>query len=194
MMDIHTYFPTFLLQHIDIPLAQSMSPVVDRYLSMTTAEMYDIAGHKTTYQEGELNKALNSEPEIVEFIKVITDMGKSFLDYRGFNSDAIPFNPFVFVNQIDKGAFFHRHAHPNSVLSGVMYVEAYSESAGLIIHDPRPYKVFRELPLKNPNLMNATEINLRVKTGLIYMWDAWIEHEVPQNHSSLPRKTLVFNL
>jgi uncharacterized protein (TIGR02466 family) len=193
-MDIHVYFPTFLAQHVDESLAQFVTPVVDRYLAMSDSELYGISGHRSTYHEGELNKALNAEPEIVEFKKVVLDMGKSFLDQRGFNSHAITFNPFVFVNQINKGAFFHRHAHPNSVLSGVMYVEAYSESAGLIIHDPRPYKVFRELPLREAKIDNATEMHLRVKTGLIYMWDAWIEHEVPQNHSTLPRKTLVFNL
>jgi uncharacterized protein (TIGR02466 family) len=193
-MQVERYFPTMILKEEDVALAHFLSPVVDKYLSSGVSELHGIKGHRSSYHNGELNKALNEEPEILEFKKIVVSCGKEFLKYRGYNADLINFNPFVFVSQIHQGAFFHRHAHPNSVLSGVFYVESYPQNAGLIIHDPRPYKMFTELPVSEPMYENATEISFDVNTGLMFMWDSWMEHEVPQNQSELPRKTLVFNL
>jgi uncharacterized protein (TIGR02466 family) len=192
-MPIEQYFPTSILKETNVSLITQLQPIVNRYLEQA-GTLHNINGHISTYHQTELNQALNSEPEVQEFLSLMVMYGKKFLENRGFNSDMINFHPQAFVNHITKGAFFHRHAHPNCVLSGVFYVDAHPSTSQIIFHDPRPYRMFIDRPVRRHTFDTAHEIMFDVESGMLLMWDSWIEHEVTQNHSDYPRTTIVFNL
>lgn len=178
--------------YTNVNMAQKYTPIVDEYLEKSSS-MMDIDNHITTYHNPTLGEELNSDERLFPLFNWCIQTALHYFDERGYDTDKFDIHPHFFVNHIKKGSFFHRHAHPNAKISGVFYLDASPDSAGIIFHDPRPYKQCIALPMKN-NCKETDEITLPVSTGQLLIWNSWLEHEVPQNKSNNPRKTLVFNL
>jgi uncharacterized protein (TIGR02466 family) len=93
-----------------------------------------------------------------------------------------------------EGNYHESHTHPNSILSGLLYLQVPEGSSPLIISDPRPFRNFVTLPRLGDTATNIEEISITPKKGLLLMWESWIPHVVPQTHNTEGRITMVFNL
>jgi uncharacterized protein (TIGR02466 family) len=78
-------------------------------------------------------------------------------------------------------------------LSGVFYLNVNEKSAPIVFYDPRPFRKFVSLPRGNETLASCEKIMIIPETGLMLIWESWLEHEVLKNYSD-NRTTLVFNL
>lgn len=176
------------------PLAEYYTPLIDEYLSQAKS-MMDIDNHITTHMDPVLDARLNKDVRFDRLFKwCIQTATKEFHD-RGYDVDRFNLQPHFFISEIRQGGFFHRHAHPNAKISGVFYVDAHNETSRIIFHDPRPHKQCIALPVRQGySDILSDEHHIEVESGKLLVWDSWIEHEVPQNKSNLPRKTIVFNL
>lgn len=189
---INQLFPTAYMK-VSLPQhVPSVLSVVDDYL-IHSHEMHGIQNHNTTYDTS-INEQILNDPRLNNFYEDVIKLANHFMNSRGYDLDRINFNPSFFVSEIKEGGFFHRHAHPNSILSGVFYADAEPDGASLILHDPRPTKHYVSLPVVHDTYWNEEERTIRSETGFLYIWDAWLEHEVTQHQSTKARKTLVFNL
>jgi uncharacterized protein (TIGR02466 family) len=100
----------------------------------------------------------------------------------------------LWANVLQAGGAHSGHIHPNSVLSGTVYVQVPEGSGALRLEDPR-------LPLMMaapPRRADAPEgqkrfVYLEPQAGTVLMWESWLRHEVMPNAAKTPRISLSFN-
>ena len=73
----------------------------------------------------------------------------------------------------NKGSILKEHTHPDSVLSGVIYVNVNDDSK-LYIHNPNPFIMFTQL--KNNNNFNYQYYWLKVTNCQLIMFPSWLKH------------------
>ena len=68
------------------------------------------------------------------------------------------------------------HIHPNSFLSGVIYLKTPDKCAPLVIHDPRPGARVFEPNYENPNYLNMAIYENLPEKGDFLIWPSWLPH------------------
>jgi len=94
-----------------------------------------------------------------------------------------------------KGGYNRPHVHPNSLFSGVFYVQAEENCGRLICTDPRP-GVSNYMPIRikgQPPKHLWREIHLQPQVNRIIMFPAWLWHCVEPNESNNIRISVSFN-
>ena len=76
------------------------------------------------------------------------------------------------------------HTHPNSLVSGVYYVQVPEDNYGLLLlEDPRgPFPPF------------DNRVKIQPHTGDIVIFPSWLPHQVTQTSSVTPRISIAFNI
>lgn len=84
-----------------------------------------------------------------------------------------------------------RHWHPNSVISGTMYLEIAEDSPPIRFHN----SIVREISLDStePTEFNGTSYSLLPKKSDIIFFPSNLYHDVPENESNSSRISLSFN-
>jgi uncharacterized protein (TIGR02466 family) len=95
------------------------------------------------------------------------------------------------ANYTTQNEHHHEHAHPNSFLSGVFYVNA-DESTDNITFFKGGYKQIKLNP-KEFNLFNADSWYIPVKTGQIVLFPSSLRHMVETKHTTHTRVSIAFN-
>tara|TARA_X000001036_G_scaffold88249_2_gene80365 strand:- start:12821 stop:13405 length:585 start_codon:yes stop_codon:yes gene_type:complete len=91
----------------------------------------------------------------------------------------------IWLNVNGPGSFNHKHQHPGSLLSGVLWVKTPENSGSLIMHDPLEMNTY---PL-GPNVFKFEPIE-----GAMVLFPACIPHNVMPNKSQEDRISISFNL
>jgi uncharacterized protein (TIGR02466 family) len=88
------------------------------------------------------------------------------------------------------------HVHPNSLLSGVIYLAAPENSGNLIFLDPRAGSSMIHPEYQEPNYFNLTNFIHQPKKGNMLIWSSWLPHCVDQATRPLDqdRVVLAFNV
>jgi uncharacterized protein (TIGR02466 family) len=189
---INYYFPTAILAETHLILANKMLPVAKKYLEDPVYASTNW-GYKTTYGYKD-NGGLAYLPDVVDFTNFVETVGRKYLLELGYDANQIKFNTLVFASEIADGQHHERHTHPNSILSGLLYLQVPKGSAPLVINDPRPFRDFVYMPKIGDTATNLSEIKFQPTKGLLLIWESWIPHLVPTSHNSEGRITLVFNI
>ena len=87
------------------------------------------------------------------------------------------------------------HLHPNSLMSGVVYLQAQEHSGNIAFLDPRNGAQVLLPPLQNPqaSLLNGRH-EIAPRPGLMLLFPAWLWHEVGANTSQQERICISFNI
>ena len=189
-MDIQYYFPTAIAVEKNLELAEQLLPIARKYLSDTSLLTYTW-GYKNTFTP---DAGISEFDDIKPFVDFIHVKGKEFLFKNGYDADRLDFSTQVFVSEMFEGDQHSVHTHPNSLLSGLLYLEVPEGSAPLIFSDPRPFRSMIALPKKGNALTNWDKTVFNPEKGTFLIWESWLGHEVPKNNSKTGRITIVFNL
>jgi len=184
MFNITSFFPTSIVRgNLDREITKEEIAIIDYHKTKT----YNNIGNITSLDRYILKTQL---PEIKQFI----DAGvKSYVD-----SILIPKHPVEFyitqswLNYTKLGQYHHKHAHPNSVLSGVFYFNAVSEKDKIFFYNEK-YKQIVIQP-KEYNIHNSDSWWFPVKTGDIVIFPSHLTHMVEQTISDNTRVSLAFNV
>ena len=187
-MNLDYYFPTIIGVDRNINLANDMLPVARKYLDNDEVRS-DTWGYKNTYGRG-----IESYPDMQPFVDYVREQTVKYFDDCGYNSEQISFKIEVFTSEMFEGDQHDVHAHANCLLSGVFYLQTPEGSSNIKFFDPRPHRNFRIIPIKNSIQPNWDEVFYPSEKGLFLIWQSWLEHTVPINHSKDGRITLVFNV
>ena len=182
-------FPTIVGQVNDLEFTNKVLPIAKDVLSNTG--IFLPWNYKTTYSysKNEISEHLLS----FSFIeKRIMSLCRSFLENLGY-SPTIDANLYLFVSEINKNDSHPFHNHPNSILSGVCYLEVPSDSSPLLFSDPREVRQFLGVEVSKENEYNTPYSIIHPKNGDLLIWESWIKHGVPHSKSNDKRLTLVFN-
>ena len=100
----------------------------------------------------------------------------------------------IWINILAEGGNHSAHIHPNSVISGTIYISMPPETSAIKFEDPR-HPMMMAAPSR---LINAKEylkpfIYIKPFIGEILLWESWLRHEVPMNMSSEDRISISFN-
>ena len=89
----------------------------------------------------------------------------------------------------------HRlHSHRNNYLSGAYYVQVQDGADSIDFFDPRPQAGVIRPAATEPTAENTEVAMVRVKTGSLLLFPAWLQHAVDVNRSGRVRISLSFNL
>ena len=183
-LNIIPLFPTVIGNCVNLPLAQKVMPFATEILN-NPQNLTNHWGYKNTFNYKNIPRTIIYE-ELESFILHVSNSFSNFI-----NSNLNPKNVQLFFSEMNKGDLHAYHAHPNSVYSGVFYLNVPENSAYLRFHDSRPYINYISYSSKHPGACPIHDI--KPQTGLFLIWQSWVPHEILKNYSD-GRITAVFNI
>lgn len=85
----------------------------------------------------------------------------------------------------------HRHNHPNSIVSGVFYIDT-DEHTGNIVFNTGQYSQI-EFQVKESNIYNSKTWSFAPMIGTLILFPSSLEHSVTKNLSKKDRISISFN-
>lgn len=100
----------------------------------------------------------------------------------------------LWVNVLKTGGTHSGHIHPNSILSGTVYVDVPAGSGALRLEDPR-LPMMMAAPMRESDAPETQRrfVYLEPQVGTVFMWESWLRHEVMPNAARTARVSLSFN-
>lgn len=96
------------------------------------------------------------------------------------------------LNYTKENEFHHSHSHPNSIISGVLYIDADEENDNIEFTNPNiPQQIRPEI--KEYNIWNSYSWWLPVKTGQLLIFPSSLIHQVKVKKGLNTRISLAFN-
>jgi uncharacterized protein (TIGR02466 family) len=138
------------------------------------------------------NYILNEKP--FENIKKELDLRvKDYFKKVISSTDKItPYITQSWLNYTETNQYHHKHAHPNSLVSGVFYINCHKELDKIKFFNDK-YKTIK-LETKDWNLYNSESWWFTVKTGDIIMFPSSLTHMVETKEGTNTRISLAFNV
>ena len=103
----------------------------------------------------------------------------------------VPYITQSWINYTEEDQFHHRHDHPQSLVSGVLYINA-NKDFDKIKFFKTNYEFFRP-EIKEFNLFNSSSWWFAVKTGDIILFPSSLTHDVEMKKGDNTRISLAFN-
>jgi uncharacterized protein (TIGR02466 family) len=97
------------------------------------------------------------------------------------------------LNYTETNQFHHKHEHPNSLVSGVFYVNCHEEFDRITFFKKDSYQIIKP-ETKDWNLYNSSSWWFPVKTGDIILFPSSLTHMVESKKGDNTRISLAFNV
>jgi uncharacterized protein (TIGR02466 family) len=96
------------------------------------------------------------------------------------------------LNYTEENQFHHRHAHPNSIISGVLYFN--SDNDNIKFFNPKQYhQISPQIDEDKYNIWNSSSWWFPVETGQLVMFPSSTTHQVDTKKGNNTRVSLAFN-
>jgi uncharacterized protein (TIGR02466 family) len=157
------------------------------FIDNTKLDVYKNEGNTTSKN----NYILNNK----SFKNLKNELDLRIQDY--FDKIICPANnitPYItqsWLNYTETNQFHHKHAHPNSLVSGVFYINCHEEHDKIKFFDEK-YKTIKP-EVKTWNLWNSESWWFPVKTGDIILFPSSLSHMVETKQGTNTRISLAFN-
>jgi len=169
-------------------LDRELTPLELKFVDKNKKDFYKNEGNITTNN----NYILNEKP----FTNIKKELDLRVQDY--FNKVISPANkitPYItqsWLNYTETNQYHHKHAHPNSLVSGVFYINC-DEKHDKIKFFNDNYKTIK-LEIKDWNIWNSESWWFSVKTGDIILFPSSLSHMVENKEGTNTRISLAFNV
>jgi uncharacterized protein (TIGR02466 family) len=138
------------------------------------------------------NYILNEKP----FTNIKKELDKRVQDYfdkvLSITEAVTPFITQSWLNYTETNQYHHKHAHPNSIVSGVFYINCHEELDKIKFFNDN-YKTIKP-EIKDWNLYNSETWWFTVKTGDIILFPSSLIHMVETKEGNNTRISLAFNV
>jgi len=94
-----------------------------------------------------------------------------FGNYYGMNDLIVTNN---WINLQNKGSLLKKHCHPNSKLSGVIFLNVDEGSSKLVFENPNPFIHFEDY--HNITEYNRTDYNIQPNNNQLIIFPSWLQH------------------
>ena len=132
-------------------------------------------------------------PELSELKKNLTEkVNLYFRDVYKVDEDIKIFITISWVNYTETGEYHHAHSHPNSVISGVYYIET-DESDTITFSTPWLNKLTMFMNPTEYNQWNSEEWWYPTRKNTLLLFPSKLTHHVDQVKSDKTRISLAFN-
>tara|TARA_E500000318_G_C3492587_1_gene185022 strand:+ start:138 stop:785 length:648 start_codon:yes stop_codon:yes gene_type:complete len=118
---------------------------------------------------------------------------KQYFDKVISTSDKIvPYITQSWINYTREGEYHHSHAHPNSLISGVLYIDANKDNDKILFEKRGYHRI--ALTIKDYNLYNSDSWFFPVQTGDLIIFPSETQHKVEFKKGNNVRTSLSFNV
>ncbi len=183
-------FPTFVWQ---AELRPEIHQRINRDIVRTLDELRRSAPVLDPGQAWQSDQALHSLEEVGELVSCVDEATASVLEFLRIDYDASEITA-CWANMSPKGARHRIHSHPNNFLSAVYYVQTQAGADTINFHDPRVQTGVIRPPVTELTAENTDQVVVKVKTGTLLMFPAWLQHSVDANASEKERISVSFNI
>lgn len=131
------------------------------------------------------------------FIPLKKELELHIKDYfnRIYSPEDNKITPYItqsWLNYTDKNQYHHIHEHPNSLVSGVLYINADEKYDKIKFHD-KQYNCFKITP-KDYNMYNSNSWWFPVKKTDLVLFPSSTTHSVENKEGDNTRVSLAFNV
>jgi uncharacterized protein (TIGR02466 family) len=202
-MSYLTLFPTIIHAEENQEIVTDYLPVAEDYLAkfgrkFDNRHVDSNPNHFSTYNVQEAGVYQSTDSRLEKLSSYLVHTAKNFLDYQNVESSQYKLSPYYLFNRIGKSSGHNLHAHPESIVSGCIYLKSSGKNSPIIFRDPRPIdKYYYYKPIFNrlsDTYKLLPEYSVPVYSGLLLMWNSWLEHEIPPCYDDGERVTIAFNL
>ncbi len=183
--NINAIFPTpIYISKLDRELTKKELSFVDK----TKLDTYNNEGNTTSND----NYILNNK----SFKELKTDLDSIIKDYFEkviSPTDAItPYITQSWLNYTETNQYHHKHQHPNSLVSGVFYINCDDKFDKIKFFNDKYQTIKPEV--KDYNIWNSETWWFSVKTGNIILFPSSLTHMVETKQGDNTRISLAFNI
>jgi uncharacterized protein (TIGR02466 family) len=167
---------------------KKLTPSELKFVDKSKKDFYKNDGNITSNN----NYILNEKP----FANIKKELNLKVQDY--FDKIISPANnitPYItqsWLNYTETNQYHHKHSHPNSLVSGVFYINCHEEHDKIKFFNDN-YKTIR-LEIKDWNLWNSETWWFSVKTGDVILFPSSLTHMVETKEGTNTRISLAFNV
>ena len=167
---------------------RELTPLELKFVEKTKKDFYKNDGNITSNN----NYILNEKP----FANIKKELDLRVQDY--FDKVISPVNnitPYItqsWLNYTETNQYHHKHQHPNSLVSGVFYINCHEEYDKIKFFK-EDYKTIKP-EVKDWNLWNSETWWFSVKTGDIILFPSSLTHMVETKQGDNTRISLAFNV
>jgi uncharacterized protein (TIGR02466 family) len=183
--NINGIFPTpIYISKLD----RELTPLELKFVDKNKKDFYKNDGNITSNN----NYILNEKP----FANIKKELDLRVQDY--FDKVVSPANnitPYItqsWLNYTETNQYHHKHSHPNSLVSGVFYINCHEEHDKIKFFNDN-YKTIK-LEIKDWNMWNSESWWFSVKTGDIILFPSSLTHMVETKQGDNTRISLAFNV
>jgi len=181
---IHGIFPTPI--YIS-GLGRKLTSKENKFIQKTKRDVYKNDGNTTSNDTYIFNnKIFNTLKKELEVI--VQDYFKQILSAK----NVTPYITQSWLNYTEKNQFHHKHRHPNSMVSGVFYIDADEKYDGIYFYNDKHSVIVPEV--NEFNTFNSGSWFFPVKTGQLFLFPSSLEHMVETKKGSNTRISLAFNV
>jgi uncharacterized protein (TIGR02466 family) len=183
--EIHSIFPTPVYMS---KINRELTSLELKFVEKNKKDIYKNEGNITSNN----NYILNEKP----FFNIKKELDLKVQDY--FNKVISPANnitPYItqsWLNYTETNQYHHKHAHPNSLVSGVFYINCHEEKDKIKFFSDN-YKTIK-LEIKDWNIWNSESWWFSVKTGDVILFPSSLTHMVETKQGTNTRISLAFNV
>ena len=169
-------------------LNRELTPLELKFVDKNKKDFYKNDGNITSNN----NYILNEKP----FANIKKELDLRVQDYfEKVISPANNITPYItqsWLNYTETNQYHHKHAHPNSLVSGVFYINCHEEHDKIKFFNDN-YKTIK-LEVKDWNMWNSESWWFSVKTGDIILFPSSLTHMVETKQGDNTRISLAFNI
>jgi uncharacterized protein (TIGR02466 family) len=100
----------------------------------------------------------------------------------------------LWINILAPGGVHTGHIHPQSAVSGTLYLETPPGAASIRFEDPRlPLMMAAPPRRQRAKAENRRHVAVAPAPGMVLLWESWLRHEVPVNAADSDRISVSFN-
>ena len=166
--------------------------------ALTPLELKFVDKNKKDFHKNDGNITSNNNYILNEktFANIKKELDLKVQDY--FNKVISPANnitPYItqsWLNYTETNQYHHKHAHPNSLVSGVFYINCHEEHDKIKFFNDN-YKTIK-LEIKDWNMWNSESWWFSVKTGDVILFPSSLTHMVETKEGNNTRISLAFNV
>lgn len=136
-----------------------------------------------------LNDLPARDPRFAELVRYLNRHVAGFAESCGFELGGKRLKlDSLWVNVLKPGGAHSGHLHPNSVVSGTLYVAVPPGSGALRLEDPRLPMLMAAPPRRSPSF-----VYIEPEPGSVFLWESWLRHEVMPHAGKGERISVSFN-